>query len=115
MTLLQKIKHALIKRMLEKEGLQDTLWGSRILAAHKGDCFTQKERQYSLSWVTCAAAELLSDDDCPYLLEDPVLLVQGGQFAYHVANNNFYWSAVTYVAINKRVRQLKGLELWDKL
>ncbi len=114
MNLVQKIKATLINRMLKKEGLQDSQWGQQIKIALRRGHFTREEGLDSLCWDTCATADLLSDD-CPELLKDPVLSTQGFVFTHHVLNDNFYRSARTLVAINKRVRQLKGLELWDKL
>ena len=106
-----------VTKILTEAGLQDSVWGKRIIQATKGtwdDTKARFVRGFTLhdvleagSWVTCACGEITAgiprgDGVNALIPQDEVLVRLGNQFSTDVGNDTRIFAAKTLVAIEKR-------------
>jgi hypothetical protein len=93
---------------LRAAGLEESVWGQRILSAAAKGKFTDTDRRDSGRWVTCACGCVTLDiprrqSGAP---NDLKLLTLGVSFPENVYKNKFLWAATDLIKIEQRATWL---------
>ena len=99
---------------LTEHDLHETFWGKKIIAAEARGHFTESDLSMAGNWVTCACGK--QSPAIPRVTNrhsfdlaaplDGVLYDMGFTFAGEVADNAFFFAALTLIEIEKRAIEL---------
>lgn len=95
------------EQILRDAKLLSTFWGRRIMAASKRKKFTEKEKNDSANWTTCACGRVTIDIPRVSSIGAPcdmTLRIRGYDFFSHVSGSRVRQAALTLVAIEERAR-----------
>jgi len=110
-----------VTKILTEAGLQNSVWGQRILTAIKGTWdadkarivrgFTLQDYMDAGSWVTCACGKTTTDiprgDEVNmHIPHDETLVSLGNSFATEVEENKFLLATKTLVEIEERALEV---------
>jgi hypothetical protein len=100
-----------VKYYLEKDGLDTTYWGKKIIAAEEYGAFAVGDIMQAEGWVTCACGKITQDiPRTAHIPNDDTLAEMGVDFSQCVKKNWFMNAAVLLVKIENRAKIVSMLE-----